>query len=614
MAAGGLPGVQALLDDGTGTFPYDLTAMTNAAGQKLVRVGYDLTRGRQDERGDVTAGQISNLVLDNTDGRFTLNSTVIATPSPIRADNRIRIKVTPSGGTTRNRFTGYVQEWPVEWPSGGDTLCEVTLLATDAQARAERRELLSALSEEEMLSSPTLVGLYVFDEPQGSTSSSDRSGASGSAARFTGSGPAPEFNESLSLPNGMPGVTLDNNSDTEGKFFRVPVAIASAWSVGVTFATSDTLLPGVIFETLFFANKNGSFDSRTAVVGSLNDGSVHHVMITSDAAGNWLRYHDGVAVAGGTDAANVGMTEFQIGGPASGVNRTTFKGMIGHCQIYNGVVAPADVADIAAACIANGLPVESGTARLTRLAAYAGVPVGSLDTSLTNVGYLDFAGDSDAAQMRAVATDAEVGIVFVDGSGNLTFYNRNRPFAKLTPDITLTADQADPGTKIPVDMQGVVNFFTAKAVGGGAQTAWNKVSEKGDGTVTNPGHGRYPDSKDLLVTTDDEALDRANWIVGNHGEPLPRIPDLKIDMLTIDATVQNQLLAAEADTWIRVTGLPSQAPGGTTADLLVQGFAEHLTPEAWDLTFNVVAMSMFRVWILGDSTYGVLGSTTRLAV
>jgi hypothetical protein len=119
-----------------------------------------------------------------------------------------------------------------------------------------------------------------------------------------------------------------------------------------------------------------------------------------------------------------------------------------------------------------------------------------------------------------------------------------------------------------------------------------------------------------LVQSDAEALDRANWIIATHKEPGPRAGTLALDLLTMTAAQQAQMLAIEPDHWISVTGLPSQTPGGTTANLVVQGLVETLAPDSWTLTLNVVDKATVypNVWILGDSTYGVLDSTTRLYV
>ena len=93
-----LPTPTVLLDDGTGSFPYDVT-------DKVLAVdGYDLDRGRQDWQGGVTSGSLG-LTLNNSDGRFTPGSTTIATPSPIRVDQQIRLIETSPTAANLNLMT-----------------------------------------------------------------------------------------------------------------------------------------------------------------------------------------------------------------------------------------------------------------------------------------------------------------------------------------------------------------------------------------------------------------------------------------------------------------------------------------------------------------------------
>ena len=118
-----LPTLTVLLDDGTGTFPFDITSKV------LGTDGYQITKGRDDWQGGVTAGEL-RLTLDNSDGRFTPGSTILGTPSPIVVDQRIRLfENLIAGGFDETgfdvggfdpvyaRFTGYVKSWPVTWPA-----------------------------------------------------------------------------------------------------------------------------------------------------------------------------------------------------------------------------------------------------------------------------------------------------------------------------------------------------------------------------------------------------------------------------------------------------------------------------------------------------------------
>lgn len=580
MVAGGIPTVQALLDDGTGTFPYDISSKT--------RVGYAASRGRADELSTITAGTLT-LTVDNTDGRFTPGSTIIAAPSPIKADARIRVKVTTSG--TVNRFTGYVQSWPVAWPTGSDTLSEVTITATDAQARGERQTLKSVIEQE--IAADSSTAYYPLGEPAGATSAADSSGNQAAPLAVNGSGAAVVFGSAAGpVTAGSTGATFAAGQQLRATLAATPAAL-ECWFSTTTVSATDGSLLGTNSASGPAVTSGNLTSAGVGSAGAVADGLIHHVVWAGASI-----YLDGVLT--GLAGQAITGTTLVIG--------QAFTGSIFHVAAYS--VAPSAARVLAHyQAGATGFTGESGTARITRLAGYASLPLGTLDTSLTNVPFVDITSKSASGAIGEVA-DAEMGLTFHDGSGNLTFHNRQRVPLKLAADVTVAANQLDPGTAFTTDMQGVYNYFevTALGSGNGAQVVLDATSQTS--------HGRYPGSASYLVSTDQEALDRGNWIIYTRKEPGPRVGTLVVDMLTLTAAQQATLVAVEPNTWVQVTGLPSQTPGGTTANLIVQGFTDTLTKDDWTLALNVVDKTTRypNVWILDNATYSVLDSTTRLYV
>lgn len=615
----GLPTIQVLLDDGSGTFPYDIT------GKAKLGPGYRIKRGRQDELSDVTPGDLT-VYLDNNDGRFTLGSTIIASPSPVRPDSRIRVKVT-ANATTVDRFTGYMSAMPVEWPTGSDQESRVQIAAFDVQSRAERWPLRSIVEEEILADNP--VAYFTLGEPDGSTTAVDTSGNQDFPLVILGTGADVVFGTATGPgTDSLTAATFAGNL-ADGKYLAQEAATTrtlTTVTLGCFFSTTDTngvmaslwndapgttLLGLGVFGGKLVATGGTEFITSAA---SVNDGLVHHAAFTWDGAtGDLILYLDGVNVGSAVLGAASLYRRVVVGADYDGGAWNIFDGSVSHVALYGSVLSAGRVAAHAGAGL-TGFAGESGTARLTRYASFGNVPVGTLDASGTNVPHWDITGSSVADAIRDTAA-AEFGIAFIDGAGSLTFHNRTRAVAKVAPDVTVTAIDCDEGTKFDVDLQGIVNYFEVTAGGTGrTQVVRDSRSEEGDGTVTYPGHGRYPESRTYQVATDAEAVDRANWIVGTRSEPVPRVGSLRLDVLSMSAAQQAAMLAIEPNTWIRVTGLPSQTPGGATADLIVQGIEESVSDTAWSLTLNVVARSLFQGWILGDSTYGVLDSTTRLYV
>lgn len=748
MVAGGLPAFQVFLDDGTGTFPYDVSAYAR------LQEGYTGTRGRGDELAEVEAGGL-NLAFDNTDGRFSLGSTLIASPSPIKVDRRVRVRLTPggnligsadaasfegsiggwafntllgartagtslaqsatratdgvdsllitwsttatgnyagvsvptvvgqtytfsadvyvptgspnvkllaafigssafvttkdawvrasvtftataattfvgvdqltstagqtcyvdsaavnlgsvalpfvAGGLTVNRFTQHVQSWPVEWPSADDGFAIANIGATDVQAKLEsdRHPLRSVIEEEIMVDLP--AAYYMMAEAAGSSSAADSSGNQRGALTMAGTGADVVFGTAVGpTTDGLTAATFAGGKYLTSTAFGL-------WSgYVVAFSTSTVAAATLVsIDTGSFIGASCSIDGSGHLVvdtiwtsaAPVTDGALH-VIEQIATGGNKVIFLDGVQVSSTPGGGGTGGT-LNIG--------AGFVGTMAHVAGWptGGVPVVARPPQHAAAML-TGFAGESGTARLTRLAGYANVPVGTLDTSLTNVAFEDTTGKSVAEELRNVA-DAEVGLVFIDGSGNLTFQNRNRAVSKLVPDVTIDANFLADGTRFECDMQGVLNYFEVTAAG----TSVTQVVRNTTSEVANQ-HGRYKGSKTYLVQTDQEALDRGNWIVSTHAEPQPRVGSLVVDVLTMTAAQQAAMLTLEPNSWLRITGLPGQTPGSTTADFIVQGFSDALNSAAWAMTLNAAnkAVAAPTPWILGDLTWSLLGSTT----
>jgi hypothetical protein len=583
MVAGGLPTVQVLLDDGTGTFPYDIS--------NTARTGYSVSRGRQDEMSQVTAGQLT-LTLDNTDGRFTPGSTVIASPSPIKVDQRIRVKVT-ANAVTLNRFAGYVQQWPVAWPDGSDLESLVTMLAADGQARAERWVFAQTFPEWVASSvGGSAYSLFPLDSGPYGTPTDANPTAPYALAQSAAGAPL-----TYALPIGTLGATTFTDAST---FYTDPTGILSGGAGGtdaIGFVIQVNQAPAATFRVLSFNGKGPAVQAGTGFIGESFSGvysttnvadGLPHVVVWEYAAGK-ITVDGALVVTGG---ATLPASSFLTIGALSGTGST----MLLSC-LHSGLAANAAAAYQAYV----GWPGEAGTTRLTRVANLSNLPIGTLDPSLTNLAAMTQDGGQTAQGVFNDVAVAEMGLLFFDGGGNLTFHNRNRPALKTAPDITVAADVLDPGTAFTVDLQGILNYFEVTATGsGGKQIIRNTTSEST--------HGRYPGSATYAVQTDSEATDRGKWVVVTHAEPAPRVGSLTIDLLSLDAATQSSLLGAEPNTWIRVTGLPSQTPGGTTADLMVQGFSEALTKDSWSITFNVVNRSLYTALILDNATFGVLDS------
>lgn len=116
----------------------DITAYVDLPG------GIAVTAGRADELGVVPPSRL-NMRLDNTDGRFTPAMRRRRTTRTWWRGSGSGSRRRSRGGTSY-RFTGFVRDWPVRWPTGGQEYAVVEVSAFDRLEMLGREDVRSPLS------------------------------------------------------------------------------------------------------------------------------------------------------------------------------------------------------------------------------------------------------------------------------------------------------------------------------------------------------------------------------------------------------------------------------------------------------------------------------------
>ena len=224
----GLPTLLVELDDGTGTFPYDITEYVSLS--RLV----DRPARSPDELQEVQATSL-NLTLDNTDGRFTLgaalyNDTYADTygETGVHVDQRIRVTETV-GATVSRRFTGYAGVAD-DLADGWRETARSPIVATDMSPRWGRRSMKSVLRQEIGADDPYLY--YPCDEQQGSLYA-DSIGSSNIRLIRAGGDGQYEFGAEYPAPT----------EDTTGS----AVLYKPGWPAQPALRTGQTIQPGSAF-------------------------------------------------------------------------------------------------------------------------------------------------------------------------------------------------------------------------------------------------------------------------------------------------------------------------------------------------------------------------------
>jgi hypothetical protein len=635
----GLPTLLVELDDGTGAFPFNITRYVDLKGDQ-----WRLERGRQDEFDDIEAGRLT-LRLNNNDGRFTLG----APAYNIVVDQRLRLTETV-GATVSRRFTGYVQDWPTRWPDPVARQSYTSITVMDRLARLARRDVPEDLYVGD-ISGPDLSVHYALTEPEDSVSAGDTSGRARPTLTIVGSGSSigfgvddtPSLGTSVEVTQvgpaaiGQQGEYLGLSTQTQ----LVPPA--SNFGIELLFKKTSGLdvYGGALFQINFegLATTQGPGTNPRAFIRALWDNSTDNLIVGADGPfgsdpapsktgltdGHWhhlavyvvaghLRvYFDGVRT-GPTPAfsINVGMNMLYVGG--SGADVAPVSALIQHFVILTGGLdgavdaATCDAVVAAHASAALDVTVDSSTERIARLAGLGLIPPAeqALEAGVLQSTAYTSGGDSQVLDAMQATALAEGGTVFADGTGRLVFQNRDhRPLAVAQPPVlTLQAgDYEDDDLTVSVDKQYLKNTATGTRPDGATQTASDAVSLAQ--------YEEYGESVTLLVTTDQEVLDRLNWIVARYSQPLPRLSSLTIDLLTQPAAFQAAALSLEIGSKVLIGGLPTQSPVASIA-AIVEGSVETQGVDRWTLTLNTVSAALYQAWVLEDPTYGVLGATTRL--
>jgi hypothetical protein len=627
------PLLTVLLDDGSDTFPYDVTRFVN------LRAGVSITRGRPDERQSVEASTL-RLQLDNTDGRFTAGGT---SPYAVYVDQKIRVTAT-KGSRTSVRFTGFVQSWPTQWdtPTGSYAIAQVT--ATDRFPRLARHILRPVQVEETLLDEP--IAFWPMWEEDGATSAGDVSGNRQGTLAAVGDeservdGEKKDLrvhfgddHESRQLETG---VRLVNGGQVlRGRLNKALTSEALTLSFFLRTGAKPTTNAKVLDLDFLTVNVDALGVVLVQCVGvadtyseyAVNDGDPHHVAVRVSSSGTVVRkvdvFIDGqppLITGKGRDREDPERARvLQVGGH-------DFTGTVSHLALWDTSLDDATIKRHSDLALANITAKETPGARLARLASYAGISrtatatsaipqtlpftIGAGEPGLAvevmttrRVAFQQLGGKDMLSSARELEA-AEDGLLFVSGTGAITLFNRrHRVFrAAGTPQVTVSVDKLIGRDLTFVnDPQFLINQASGSSWRGGVQTIRDQRSVDR--------HELYPaELGELLVDSDRDVQSRLRFLVATYKEPIPRASAVPLDLLTVDVPTQQAAMGLELLDLVRVTNLPTQAPS-TSVDLLVEGWQEEFTDASWSMTLNTSPAAPSRAWVLGQ---GTLGGTARL--
>jgi hypothetical protein len=553
---------------------------------------------------------------------------------------KIRIFYTdPNTGVRTYRFTGYVEEWPVEWPNGG-AYSQATITATDRMARLGARLPLQSVIEQVMFSqSPSVY--FRLGEESGSTSAADSIGLYANPMTILqyGSGGTLDFGTATGPPtDGLPAPTFTRADAANGKClyasFSKGLRCNGAISIRCSFLSSTVDNQVLVqLDSEFVAGEVGLYISAAGKLTasakaftyippgstlnpiqlgsptSVADGLTHDAELVLDGSNAYL-YLDGVLVDSDTyndRVARDALVGIRIGGIAPGGvgSKQLLNGVISHIAVFPYTQTAAQPAEQYQAT-STGFSGDSSDQRISRLAKWSGLVDAdmSLDSgSSRSICFVDTTGVSALTAMQDVAEKTEGGRLFIGRDGLLTFKSRDTVTSNPATRVTIDANLLGPESRFVMSTQGLLNDLSGKRPTG----ADIRVFDQG----SIDAYGYFRDTPEYLLTSDVELVDALNWKVAGHSQPTVQMPQAAVDLYTDTTGIAPQLRAMDIGDRITVTGLPSQAPT-PTVDLIVEGYTENVGLGVWNFAANLSNYQAVRALILDDAVYGLLGGDNRL--
>lgn len=352
---------------------------------------------------------------------------------------------------------------------------------------------------------------------------------------------------------------------------------------------------------------------------TVNDGRPHHIVVTVSGAGTTINVIvDGVArgslFAGGVvnicDQLWIGVDAFGRG----------WNGNIQDFAIYN------QIALTPAAALAHyqaGTLARAGESSGTRIAwAMAQALYGGAQNLEGGNSLVQAAAPGGATVLAFIqnVVDTENGIFYLAADGTAVFHQRQHIYtapASLSSQVTF----GDGPGEEPYMLQGTtvvfddLDIFSEARItrSGGVQQSWvdaNSVLRYGPHVLAKTG---------LQFVSDTESLNCAQWLVHRYGTALMRVKQLTFRPTSDPGVLWPQALTRDLQDRVTVN---RRTPGwdGTAATMFSQqADIERIThtikfkPFDWTVTYGLSPADSKRVGLLGDNTYGVLGSTAILA-
>lgn len=599
-------------------------------------------RGRAHELGKIPPGTF-DAEISNLNQWFNPDNTTSPLYGLVKPNKRFRSQLTWAG-TRYDLIAGHLDGWPQKTTDG---INQYVALAGLDYLRWLARNDLPASMYELAVATDQPGHRWTLGDPLGAASLTD----TGFAAALI---PAGSVDATLDVTGIVPYAGGDTAATVAGWTGRIAAAAAPTstnWTIEGWYSIPTLTVVGGSQPVICFVNptnapaagpypslyatlQTGSFIgclqvTITTGIGGLNasvaltagrtdDGRPHHLVITWNGT-TMSVYQDSVLVGTGTPGG--GATTFsagtllEMGGTSStffiavgdpGVSRT-----VQNFATYDGqVLSATQVADHYNAG-KTAFAGDDTISRVRRVADYLGIPPAerAFQTGNTLLGSYDLNGQNALAYFQDLAA-TEAAQWYAAKNGQLTARRRHDALTasrSITSQVTFNDQSATyPFVGVELAEEPVRNPVTVERSGGAPQTAVDLAARERNGPNAWSLDGT------LLYANDNDALSAAYWYLSHYKDPTQRISAIVICPQMAPATLWPAVLTLEIGDRITVVRHPRNS-STFSQEYIVEGIEHDYDRDSpWTVTLRLTPADTLRYWILGDATWGVLGSTTRL--
>lgn len=227
----------------------------------------------------------------------------------------------------------------------------------------------------------------------------------------------------------------------------------------------------------------------------------------------------------------------------------------------------------------------------------------SIDTGVSVLQGDNMSWGSNVLNYIQLVTRSDLGRFYADRSGVVTFRDRLDPL-----NVGASVIFADDGTGVP---------FQGIAVEYGSELLYNRVGIDREGgtlqTVTDAAsQALYGASslseRGLLLDSDAQSLDMANYLLGIYAEPELRVAELVVELSPLTGAQQAEVLGLDIASVISVTWTPNGVGAAMERSCIVEGIAHDITPDSHTVTLSLGDADRRSFLQFDDAVFGRLDS------